>query len=510
MLTTALLVFVLVPAIELYSQKGNNLVSVFINGTQVGNVLDTEAVDGMILEARKRVAKEHEGLILINYEVVYSGSKAIFGSTDKEEDIVNNIYKVFNDSITKTKQPVYEVKINEFTVNLSTSEEVLALLRKAKEAYDENNDFSVDLVLDPTRELNVLTTRVQKQDELQNPNLNVDENQLMFPTGGAYHAMLQYYEDAKDQKEEGFEFGIKSLDFGENVEIVQAYVDLDQVATLEEAIEQVTKEQEKDKIYEVESGDTLSAIAQKNSISIEQLIALNKENIPNENATIRVGDEIKVTVPEPELSVIRTEEVYYEEEYDEEVIYKDNDEWYTNQTKVLQEPVAGFRKVVADIRYRNNEEESRDIIYEDVVAVAVPKIVERGTKIPPTYLKPISGGRLSSGFGRRKAPTKGASKYHKGIDWAVPIGTAVSASCGGTVVKAGWGSGYGYCVYIKHPDGKMTRYGHLSKVLVKAGQSVRQGEKIALSGNTGISSGPHLHFEILVGGSQVNPLNYLN
>ena len=164
---------------------------------------------------------------------------------------------------------------------------------------------------------------------------------------------------------------------------------------------------------------------------------------------------------------------------------------------------------MADVYYLNDKEVSREILKEEVVMEAVPKIVERGTKIPPTYIKPISGGRMSSGFGRRKAPTKGASTYHKGVDWAIPTGTSVYASCGGTVAKAGWGSGYGYVVYINHEDGRQTRYGHLSKVLVKAGQSVKQGERIALSGNTGVSTGPHLHFEILINGSQVNPLKYL-
>ena len=186
-----------------------------------------------------------------------------------------------------------------------------------------------------------------------------------------------------------------------------------------------------------------------------------------------------------------------------------NDDWFTNESRVIREPTEGFRKVVADVTYRNNNEESREIIYEDVVVDAVAKVVERGTKVPPTYLKPISGGRMSSGFGKRKAPKRGASTYHKGIDWATPVGTAVYASSGGTVVRAGWGSGYGNVVMIQHPDGKETRYGHLSKVLVKVGQQVGQGQKIALSGNTGVSTGPHIHFEILVGGVQVNPLKYL-
>jgi murein DD-endopeptidase MepM/ murein hydrolase activator NlpD len=84
------------------------------------------------------------------------------------------------------------------------------------------------------------------------------------------------------------------------------------------------------------------------------------------------------------------------------------------------------------------------------------------------------------------------------------------ASSAGKVIKAGWGSGYGYVVYLQHADGRQTRYAHLSKVLVKSGQTVAQGQRIALSGNTGRSTGPHLHFEMLIGGSHVNPLKYLN
>lgn len=161
-------------------------------------------------------------------------------------------------------------------------------------------------------------------------------------------------------------------------------------------------------------------------------------------------------------------------------------------------------EVTAMITKKNGVEESRDIIAETVLQEPVPKIVERGTQTPPTYIKPISGGRFTSGFKRRWG------RMHKGVDWACPIGTAVMASCGGTVVQAGWFSGYDNCITIRHPDGKQTRYGHLSKILVSSGQKVTQGQKIALSGNTGRSTGPHVHFEIIINGSQVNPLPYLN
>ena len=89
------------------------------------------------------------------------------------------------------------------------------------------------------------------------------------------------------------------------------------------------------------------------------------------------------------------------------------------------------------------------------------------------------------------------------------MGTAVVPSCGGTVTRAGWASGYGYVVYIQHEGGRETRYAHLSRVLVSVGEQVEQGERIALSGNTGRSTGPHLHFEIRINGVAVNAVDYL-
>ena len=506
MLGTALLIFVCAPGLQKIEDNSSNTVSVFVNGTQVGTVKDASEVNGMILEARRRIASGSGNLVLVDANVVLSGSTDVVGQIDDRETIVENIYNVLHENVMKTKQPAYEVKINEFTVNLGSIDDVIALLNASKAEYDPDSEWKVWLVTDNTRELNVLTTKIEKVSQQQT---TVIDKPVVFPKGGALLRMEEIYDSAFAPKDESsFEFGVRSIDFDENVEVVQAYVDGDKISTLEDAIEAVTKTSQKSKKYEVVAGDTLGGIAQKNDMTIDEIIKLNTASIPNEKAMLRVGDEITISSPEPELSVVRTERRYYEENYDEDVIYIDNDEWYTNETEVIQQPVTGYRKVVADVTYRNAELMNTDILYENVTVKAVAKIVKRGTKIPPTYVYPV-WGRLSSGFGKRKAPKKGASTYHKGVDFAVPIGTAVMASCGGTVTRAGWGSGYGYCVYIQHPDGKSTRYGHLSKVLVKAGQTVSQGQKIALSGNTGVSTGPHLHFEILVGGAQVNPLKYL-
>ena len=242
---------------------------------------------------------------------------------------------------------------------------------------------------------------------------------------------------------------------------------------------------------------------------MERIVEMNSELLDSVNTTIHVGDKLIITIPEPELSVTRTETKYYEEIYDADTIYIENPDWYTNQQVVRQQPSAGFRKITVEENFVNDTVVERVILKQELIKESVPLIVERGMKVPPTYIKPISGGRISSYFGKRNAPTKGASTYHQGIDWATPTGTSVMASCGGTVSKAGWASGYGYCVFIDHEDGRQTRYGHLSKVLVKVGQKVRQGEKIALSGNTGVSTGAHLHFEMRINGNAVDPLKYI-
>ena len=509
MFLVAMVIFLCAPGLKKYSKDadGTNLVSVYMNGTLVGTVEDTSRIDSIVTNARKRVARENTGLVLIKADIVLRGSTEVFGTINTDEEIEENVYRLMLENSVETKESAYEVKINRFTVKLKTADEVIALLEAAKNVYDTEDTYSVNLVLDPTRELDVLTTEMVRNDEKSDDN--EEEEVDVLPKAGISQKFEQFYNEANEYEEIGFTLGIKSIDFNENVEVVKTYVDKDEISTLDAAIAEVTKEKETSKIYVVESGDTIGLVAQKNGLSVDELLEMNSSTLENENSMLHVGDELKVTSPEPELSILKTEEKYFADYYDAEVQYIDNDDWYTTEQKVLQEPEKGYRKMIADITYKNDEQVRVDIVYENIVKEAIPKIVERGTKTPPTYIYPVSG-RVSSSFGRRKAPKKGASTYHKGMDFAVPTGTAIRATSGGVVTKAGWGSGYGYVVYIRHPDGKESRYGHCSKVLVKAGQSVKQGEKIALSGNTGISTGPHLHFEILVGGSQVNPLKYLN
>ena len=120
------------------------------------------------------------------------------------------------------------------------------------------------------------------------------------------------------------------------------------------------------------------------------------------------------------------------------------------------------------------------------------------------FAMPVSG-RLTSGFGYRMHPILGRRRFHSGVDLAAPTGTPIHAAARGTVVFAGRMSGYGNCMLIDHGGGVATLYGHCSRLYVSSGEEVKQGENIGAVGSTGMSTGPHLHFEVRRNGSPVSP-----
>ena len=122
--------------------------------------------------------------------------------------------------------------------------------------------------------------------------------------------------------------------------------------------------------------------------------------------------------------------------------------------------------------------------------------------------KPMNGGILRSNFGYRKHPILGYTRLHPGVDWAAPRGTAILAAGNGTVEKAGWSSGYGNFTLIRHTNGYETAYGHQSAIAkgVVPGTKVRQGQLIGYVGSTGLSTGPHLHYEVRINNKPVDPL----
>ena len=133
---------------------------------------------------------------------------------------------------------------------------------------------------------------------------------------------------------------------------------------------------------------------------------------------------------------------------------------------------------------------------------------DRGIDLKKDFLRsPLRVLRVTSGYGKRFHPVLGVVRQHNGVDYGAPTGTRVQSIARGAVTFSGWSNGYGNYVCVKHDNGFESRYGHLSRILVKKGQRVQQCQNVGLVGQTGIATGPHLDFQLLVGGKHVDPLN---
>jgi murein DD-endopeptidase MepM/ murein hydrolase activator NlpD len=143
----------------------------------------------------------------------------------------------------------------------------------------------------------------------------------------------------------------------------------------------------------------------------------------------------------------------------------------------------------------------------DAVALGIFPDTELGRDTVPS-LWPVRGW-ITAGFGQRMDPFTGEGAFHRGVDIGASYGTSVEASADGLVLQAGRNSGYGNEVLIDHGFGLMTKYGHLSKIYVAVGEEVKRGQLIGAVGATGRATGPHLHYEVIVNDTPVNPAKYL-
>lgn len=218
---------------------------------------------------------------------------------------------------------------------------------------------------------------------------------------------------------------------------------------------------------------------------------------------LAVSVEEAVDIVKSALEVVSVSRETYSETISFTTEYIYNDSQYTDYAAVVQAGQAGERTVTAEITYDNGQETERTVLSSEVVREPVPEIVEVGTMERPAYALPLENAVISDVYGPRWG------KMHWGMDFSCRTGTKVLASAGGTVSEAVYRNDYGYTVVIDHGDGMKTRYAHMSQLLVKAGDSVNQGDTVGLSGSTGDSTGPHLHFEMIADGYRINPQEYL-
>ena len=188
------------------------------------------------------------------------------------------------------------------------------------------------------------------------------------------------------------------------------------------------------------------------------------------------------------------------------------DVWKDDSFQIIYEEFVNEKNKVVDtgeIIFANLNLQNKDLqLYKyEYETNKVDYFDENGKSIRKTLMKtPINGARLSSSFGKRKHPILGYTKMHTGTDFAAPMGTPIMASGDGKVTKAGWCGGGGNCVKIKHNSTYQTVYAHMSKFGrgIKRGARVKQGQIIGYVGSTGLSTGPHLHYEVIENGKKIN------
>lgn len=484
-----------------YNAEGVRILNVDISCAEVDKEKDAESIKGM------RVLKK-----------------------DKLSDAILDSFGKYGQG---DKELAYTMRIDDYTVTLENMEDLVSILEQAQGKYDVEDTFQVGLKPPASHNVTMYEVKVEekaaKASEKKEGIISIPEKQKVLLTGAdaskeKEQSTEQQAETAEgkqtteqqtettegeqitEQKTEDVsaqaaEDGIKYVGFSETIQVIETYVGKDQIKDRDTAFNEITVENDEESIYVVEPGDCLSIIAEKNNMSIDEIKELNPD-IESDN-DIYYDDRLNVTVPTAAVQILVEKQETYEEEYNAEVVYEDDNSMYIGENEVVQEGVPGKHIVTDLVTYKGDTETDREQLKENVQVAAVAQIVKRGTKSKPTYMFPVTNWNVTSNFGYRWG------RLHAGTDVGVPIGTTVRASRGGQVITAGWLGGYGNCVIIDHGDGVATRYGHLSEVTVSVGQYVDQGQQIALSGNTGRSTGPHLHFEIRINGEAVDPLPYL-
>ncbi|MDD4797364.1 MAG: peptidoglycan DD-metalloendopeptidase family protein [Eubacteriales bacterium] len=298
--------------------------------------------------------------------------------------------------------------------------------------------------------------------------------------------------------------------FAEAVTIEEQAVDMADVLDSADATQRLLLGEAagKENWVQVQQGDTLAGIADTYNLTVQDLYQANPQ-IAGRSELDGV-DRINAIKPMSWLNVLYDVTATAEQVIPYATVEEKSNDMALNKTKVKQQGQDGKSITTTQTTFKNGEPAVSHVLSTTVVQQMVNKVVLVGTQKVETatgsWTLPLKAGTytLSSRFGTRTL--NGVTRMHKGVDLAAATGTKIYASRAGTVAFSGTASGYGLVVYINHAGNAQTRYGHCSKLLVKAGDKVEKGQLIALVGNTGVSTGPHCHFEVRINGTAVNPL----
>lgn len=316
------------------------------------------------------------------------------------------------------------------------------------------------------------------------------------------NSLLEKLKKEYSQPEDGEK--VTKVAFAEKVSVKEEKVAAKKLMSAEKALQLICTGTSNPEKYVVKEGDNLWLIARRNDMYVADIVKAN--HLTTEN--LQLDQELILTKSKPYINVVTQVEGERVEPipFKTEVVVDKNS---PRSIRVKTEGQTGEKHVVYKASKRNGVVEKTNILEEKILKQAVNKVIVKGTQV--TMIASRGGG----GTGSLDWPTYGPiTQYYKGsahtgIDIGGRTGQAIRAADSGYVSFAGYQGGYGKFVIVNHGGGIVTRYAHCSAINVSAGQNVGKGQTIAALGSTGRSTGPHLHFEVLVNGSFTNPLNSL-
>lgn len=304
---------------------------------------------------------------------------------------------------------------------------------------------------------------------------------------------------------------ILSVEFKQDIQVVETKAEEEELDSIEDIALEFQKNEEEAVYYTVVKGDNLWDISIANDITLAKIVEYNPDL--DIEKFIQPGDIYLFKPANPLFDVeVHLQNIALEPVPFETIKIEDKN-LLTSQRIILKEGVAGEKNVVYDIKMENGYAVSIEAIQETILKQPVSAEVKVGTKRTLSYgggnNYGVTTGRLTSGYGYRTHPISGVRTFHNGIDIAASTGTGVYAYASGTVISVSQDNTLGKYIAIDHGNGLVTRYLHLSKFNVEKGDKVSTGDRIGSVGNTGYSTGSHLHFEVLKNGSYQNPWNYI-
>ncbi|HHW95014.1 MAG TPA: peptidoglycan DD-metalloendopeptidase family protein [Mogibacterium sp.] len=413
------------------------------------------------------------------YEYAYNGK--VLGYVDDQEE-VTDVLDITGDKLSELRGDDEEVKFE-------ANENITFNLVDGKEKSTDNSD--------------TVANKLVYMTDIETEAFGIyDGGKLVTIVKSRKSAeyLLEQAMDILSTPDKGME--LVSAEFSNSIDIQPINVLLSSVQSNKKAMKQLTKGGNAEFYHIVEEGESSASLEATFGVTAAQIYDGENEEIA---VDFEQGDKVCIRKEIAPVSIRMVETGKMRETIEYETIKKDSKDYYKGDTHIEQEGINGIQIFEGTVTKVNGEVVDRQTDSIEVIRKKQDKIILIGTAERPktaptgTFIIPTENYTISSYFGPRWG------RLHTGIDFAGPVGTPLYASDGGTVTRAGYFGGYGYCIDIDHENGRLTRYGHCNEMYVNVGDKVYQGQTIGTMGNTGRSTGPHLHFEIVLNGTYTDP-----